>query len=87
MMSPFVLGVSGASAQQLAERALQQLLHNGYEVHLIMSLGAYKVWQAERSLAVPMDPEKQSTFWRDRLDENVLARHTFELTARGVWEV
>ena len=44
MMSPFVLGVSGASAQQLAERALQQLLHNGYEVHLIMSLGAYKVW-------------------------------------------
>ena len=69
-MSPFVLGVSGASAQQLAERALQQLLHNGYEVHLIMSLGAYKVWQAERSLAVPMDPEKQSTFWRDRLDEN-----------------
>ncbi|GCE65485.1 amino acid decarboxylase [cyanobiont of Ornithocercus magnificus] len=70
MISPFVLGVSGASAQQLAERALQQLLRNGCDVHLIMSRGAYKVWRAERALAVPTDPERQSMFWRDRLDES-----------------
>ena len=64
---PYVLGVSGASAQPLAERALQLLLQQGRSVHLIMSRGAHEVWLAEQSIQVPVDPELQERFWRSRL--------------------
>ena len=65
---PYVLGVSGASAQQLAERALQLLLQQDRSVHLIMSRGAHEVWLAEQSIQVPVDPELQERFWRSRLN-------------------
>ena len=65
---PYVLGVSGASAQPLAERALQLLLRKERTVHLIMSRGAHEVWLAEQSIQVPVDPELQERFWRSRLD-------------------
>ncbi|MDC0260726.1 UbiX family flavin prenyltransferase [Synechococcus sp. AH-551-N17] len=65
---PYVLGVSGASAQPLAERALQLLLQQGRSVHLIMSRGAHEVWLAEQSIQVPVDPELQERFWRSRLN-------------------
>ena len=67
-MHPFVLGVSGASAQPLAERALQLLLSKGHSVHLIISRGAFKVFQAEQGITIPVDPVQQEKFWRDRLD-------------------
>ena len=67
-MHPFVLGVSGASAQPLAERALQLLLCKGLSVHLIISRGAFKVFQAEQGIIIPVDPVQQEKFWRDRLD-------------------
>ncbi len=65
---PYVLGVSGASAQPLAERALQLLLQQERIVHLIMSRGAHEVWLAEQSIQVPVDPELQERFWRSRLN-------------------
>ena len=65
---PYVLGVSGASAQPLAERALQLLLQKDRSVHLIMSRGAHEVWLAEQSIQVPVDPELQERFWRSRLN-------------------
>ena len=65
---PYVLGVSGASAQPLAERALQLLLQQERSVHLIMSRGAHEVWLAEQSIQVPVDPELQKRFWRSRLN-------------------
>ncbi len=65
---PYVLGVSGASAQPLAERALQLLLQQDRSVHLIMSRGAHEVWLAEQSIQVPVDPELQERFWRSRLN-------------------
>ena len=65
---PYVLGVSGASAKPLAERALQLLLQQGRSVHLIMSRGAHEVWLAEQSIQVPVDPELQERFWRSRLN-------------------
>ena len=67
-MHPFVLGVSGASAQPLAERALQLLLCKGHNVHLIISRGAFKVFQAEQGITIPVDPVQQEKFWRERLD-------------------
>ena len=67
-MHPIVLGVSGASAQPLAERALQLLLLKGHSVHLIISRGAYKVFRAEQGLSIPVDPVHQENFWRGRLD-------------------
>ena len=65
---PYVLGVSGASAQPLAERALQLLLQKERSVHLIMSRGAHEVWLAEQSIQVPVDPALQERFWRSRLN-------------------
>ena len=67
-MHPFVLGISGASAQPLAERALQLLLRKGHCVHLVISRGAFKVFQAEQGLTIPVSPVQQENFWRDRLD-------------------
>lgn len=64
---PYVLAVSGASAQQLAERSLQLLLENDRHVHLILSRGAHEVWSAELEEHVPVEPEAQARFWRDRL--------------------
>ncbi|MGB1195420.1 MAG: flavin prenyltransferase UbiX [Synechococcus sp.] len=68
MSDPFVIGISGASAQQLAERSLQWLLRGGHSVHVIVSRGAHEVWRAERGIAVPVDPDQQQRFWRDHLD-------------------
>lgn len=63
---PVVLAVSGASAQPLAQRALQLLLEAGETVELVASRGAIGVWQAELGLRVPPEPMAQEHFWRER---------------------
>lgn len=63
---PLVLAVSGASAQPLAQRALQLLLDAGESVELVTSRGAITVWQAELGIQLPGEPEAQQAFWRDR---------------------
>ncbi len=63
---PLVLAISGASALPLAERALQLLLQAGESVELVISRGAIGVWQAELGLRVPLEPEAQEQFWRQR---------------------
>lgn len=63
---PVVLAVSGASAQPLAQRALQLLLLQEQPVELVVSRGAIGVWQAELGIRVPSDPEAQEQFWRER---------------------
>jgi 4-hydroxy-3-polyprenylbenzoate decarboxylase len=65
-MPPVVLAVSGASAQPLAERALQLLLEAGEAVEMITSRGAIGVWMAEMGLSVPSEPRAQERFWRQR---------------------
>ncbi len=69
-MSSVVLGITGASAQQLAERSLQLLLEYEKEVDLVLSKGAYNVWTAEYNEKIPLDSEKQIEFWRLRLKTN-----------------
>ena len=64
--APVVLAVSGASAQPLAQRALQLLLEDDQPVELITSRGAIGVWQAELGLRVPSEPDAQERFWRER---------------------
>jgi len=63
---PLVLAVSGASAQPLAQRALQLLLEAGHNVELVASRGAMTVWQAELGVRLPSEPEAQERFWRER---------------------
>lgn len=65
-MAPIVLAVSGASAQPLAERALQLLLDADEQVELVTSRGAIGVWWAEMGVRVPTDPLAQEAFWRER---------------------
>ncbi|MBE9154275.1 UbiX family flavin prenyltransferase [Cyanobium sp. LEGE 06143] len=65
-MDPVVLAVSGASAQPLAQRALQLLLQAGERVEMVTSRGAIGVWQAELGLRVPSEPEAQEQFWRQQ---------------------
>ena len=63
---PIVLAVSGASAQPLAQRALQLLLEANESVELVVSRGAIGVWQAELGIRVPNEPDAQQQFWRER---------------------
>jgi flavin prenyltransferase len=63
---PVVLAISGASAQPLAQRALQWLLDAGERVDVVTSRGAIAVWQAELGIQVPGQPDAQETFWRER---------------------
>ncbi|MFM7267524.1 MAG: flavin prenyltransferase UbiX [Cyanobium sp.] len=63
---PLVLGISGASAQPLAQRALQLLLEAEIPVELVTSRGAFLVWQAELGVRVPTEPAAQEAFWRER---------------------
>jgi len=63
---PVVLAVSGASAQPLAQRALQLLLEAEVPVEMVTSRGAIAVWQAELGLRVPSEPGAQEEFWRER---------------------
>ena len=55
-MHPYVLAVTGASAQPLAERSLQLLLANDRKVHFVLSRGAHEVFRAEQGLSIPVDP-------------------------------
>ncbi|MFY8149871.1 MAG: flavin prenyltransferase UbiX [Prochlorococcaceae cyanobacterium] len=66
MTLPVVLAVSGASAQPLAQRALQLLLEAGETVEMVTSRGAIGVWFAELGLRVPSEPDAQERFWRER---------------------
>ena len=63
---PIVLAISGASAQPLAQRALQLLLEAGETVEVVTSKGAIGVWQAELGIRVPLEPRAQEAFWRER---------------------
>ena len=69
-MLPYVLAVTGASAQPLAERALLRLLQKERAVHLVLSRGAHEVFRAEQGLSIPVEPEQQERFWRERLQVN-----------------
>lgn len=84
--SPVVLAVSGASAQPLAQRALQLLLEDDQSVELITSRGALGVWQAELGLRVPSEPEAQEQFWRERCatSSGALRCHRWNDQAAGI---
>ncbi len=69
-MSSIVLGVTGASGQPLAVRALKLLLENEKSIDLILSKGAYSVWSSENNIKIPIDTEKQKSFWSDFLEVN-----------------
>ncbi|MEY3964622.1 MAG: hypothetical protein RLZZ106_1877, partial [Cyanobacteriota bacterium] len=83
---PIVLAVSGASAQPLAERALQLLLQAEERVELVVSRGAIGVWQAELGVRVPSDPEAQEQFWRERTgcSTGALRCHRWNDQATGI---
>ena len=84
--APVVLAVSGASAQPLAQRALQLLLEAGESVELVTSRGAIGVWQAELGLRVPSEPEAQELFWRERtgITSGQLRCHRWNDQAAGI---
>ncbi|WP_320676884.1 flavin prenyltransferase UbiX [Prochlorococcus sp. MIT 1300] len=64
---PYVLAITGASAQQVAERCLYLLLESQLTIHLVLSKGAHIVWQSEIGVNVPVDSGLQEKFWRERL--------------------
>ncbi len=76
-MRPYVLALSGASAQQIGIRALKYLLLNDRKVHLVLSKGAYEVWQSENNTKIPVDSDKQEAYWRNLLniDKGILTCH------------
>jgi len=83
---PVVLAVSGASAQPLAQRALQLLLEADIAVEMVTSRGAIGVWQAELGLRVPSEPQAQEAFWRERTgcDGGLLRCHRWNDQAAAI---
>jgi len=66
-MNSIVIAITGASAMQLGERSVQLLLENHKTVDLILSKGAYEVAKSERNINIPVEPNAQSNFWRNKL--------------------
>tara|TARA_Y100001968_G_scaffold209340_1_gene192422 strand:+ start:910 stop:1518 length:609 start_codon:yes stop_codon:yes gene_type:complete len=66
-MNSIVIAITGASAIQLGERSIQLLLENNKEVDLILSKGAYEVAKSERNINIPVEPNSQTDFWRNKL--------------------
>ena len=69
-MKSIVIAITGASAIQLGERSIQLLLENHKKVDLILSKGAYEVAKSERNINIPVEPNSQTDFWRDKLEVN-----------------
>jgi len=67
-MKSIVIAITGASAMQLGERSIQLLLENNQYVDLILSKGAYEVAKSERNINIPVEPNAQSDFWRNKLN-------------------
>lgn len=63
---PLILGITGASGQIYAVRALKWLLTAGYSLEVVASKATYKVWQAETACTIPPEPIAQARFWRDQ---------------------
>ena len=66
-MKSIVLAMTGASAMQLGERAIQLLLEHDRKVDLIISKGAYEVAKSERNINIPVESNAQCEFWRKKL--------------------
>jgi len=66
-MISFVIAITGASAMQIGERAIQLLLENNKSVDLILSKGAYEVAKSERNINIPVEPNAQCDFWINKL--------------------
>jgi len=47
-----------------------RLLQQERAVHLVLSRGAHEVFRAEQGLSIPVEPEQQERFWRERLQVN-----------------
>ena len=69
-MSSIVVAITGASAMQIGERSIQVLLENNKSVDLILSKGAYQVAKSERGINIPVEPNAQCDFWRNKLEVN-----------------
>ena len=61
MTKPLIIGVSGASGLIYAVRALKYLLAADYA-----SRASYMVWQAESNIRMPIEPDEQELFWREK---------------------
>ena len=66
MTKPLIVGVSGASGLIYAVRALKYLLTADYAIELVASRATYMVWQAEENIRMPVEPEQQEQFWREK---------------------
>ncbi len=69
-MNSIVIAITGASAMQIGERSIQLLLENNKSVDLILSKGAYEVAKSERCINIPVEPNTQCEFWRNKLEVN-----------------
>ena len=67
-MNSIVIAITGASAMQIGERSIQLLLENNRSIDLILSKGAYEVAKSERNINIPVEPNAQEIFWRNKLN-------------------
>jgi flavin prenyltransferase len=65
---PLIIGISGASGLIYAVRTLKYLLEADYVVDVIASKATYMVWQAEKNIRMPTEPDEQEQFWRQQAE-------------------
>ncbi len=68
-MHPIVLGITGASGQIYAVRALKFLLSQDLTIEVVASKAAITVWQSEGLGKLPLQPQRQAEFWREQCGE------------------
>ena len=66
MRKPLILGISGASGLIYSVRILKFLLEANYTVDIVASKATYLVWQAEKKIKMPIEPDLQAQFWRNQ---------------------
>ena len=67
--NPVIIGITGASGMIYAVRTIKFLLRKGYEIEVVASRATAMVWQREHNMAMPLNPEQQTQFWRDLAQE------------------
>ena len=67
--NPVIIGITGASGMIYAVRTLKFLLKQGYSIAVVASRATAMVWQREHNMAMPLNPEQQTQFWRDLAQE------------------
>ncbi len=75
--SPLCIAMTGASGAPYGLRLLEQLLHTGNEVYLLISSAAQVVLNLETDLELPRTPEEMAAYLSEKFSTDRTRLHVF----------